>query len=216
MFKPPLKFIPVLAGVLALAAIALADPTAGWSPQKLDFKVQYPYDLQQSARYTFSNGIYHLWVFNSDKPFSSGTKTLPRTEMRFPDYKAPAQEQFEADMMVPSGTTNVCICQIHTSDAESPKFGATAFMLDVRDNGQLRHYDDRLVATNLYGHWFHLNVIHDTVQHTVQCYINNRYFTRYTTNKATEFYFKCGVYEQRGGSDEMQVYIRNVKLWTKQ
>jgi len=207
-----------LSGVVALAAAgaALADPTAGWVLQKLDFKVQYPYNLKESQRYTFTNGIHHLWVFNTDKPFSEGNTTLPRTEMRFPDYTGKQQEQFEADMMVPKGTNNVCIVQIHTSDAESPKFGPTTFMLDVRDNGQLRHYDDKVLATNIYNVWFHVNVIHDIPDHTIQCYLNNHLVDSQKDNGGDDFYFKCGVYSQRGASDEMQVYVRNVKIWQKQ
>ncbi|HTW95615.1 MAG TPA: polysaccharide lyase family 7 protein [Tepidisphaeraceae bacterium] len=203
-------------GVAVLAAGVLADPTDGWSPQRLSFNVQYPYNVNKGQRYTYTNGIYHLWVFNNDKPFSERTRTLPRTEMRFPEYEKPQEEQFEADVMVPRGTNNVCIVQIHTSDQESPKYGPTVFMLDVRNDGDLRHYADKLLDSDIYGKWVHVNVIHNVPDRQIQCYINNRLVGQYKANAAKSFYFKCGVYEQRGGSDEMQVYFRNVKLWSRQ
>lgn len=135
--------------------------------------------------------------------------------MRFPDYSSPTVMQFEADMMVPTGTNNVCICQIHTSNEESPKFGATTCMIDVRENGELRQYNGKVLLSRIYDQWFHLNVIHDTSKHTIEVYVNNTLTDSKDDNKATSFYFKCGVYEQHGGSNEMHVYVRNVKLWSK-
>jgi hypothetical protein len=92
--------------------------TDGFAEQKLTFKVQHPYDLKESERYSQENGVYHLWVRNTDKPFSEG-------------------------------------------------------------------------------------------------YINNTLVDSRDHNNATSFYFKCGVYEQRGGSDEMHVHLKNLKLWSK-
>jgi hypothetical protein len=154
-------------------------------------------------------------VRNTDKPFAQGNKTLPRTEMRFPDYSAPAVVQFEADMMVPAGTKNVCICQIHTSNEESQKSGATVYMADVRENGDLKFHNNKVLLIHIYDKWFHLNVIHDSSSHKIECYVNGDLVDSRDDNKANGFYFKCGVYEQRGGSDEMHVYIKNVKLWSK-
>ena len=50
-------------------SIALADPTAGWTLEKLHFEIQSPYDLKHSDRYAFdaSTDTYHMWVFATDK-----------------------------------------------------------------------------------------------------------------------------------------------------
>jgi hypothetical protein len=200
------------AGFMAGASNAGGDPTDGWTQQELKFKVQRPYDVPESERYKVDgDGVHHLWVFNTDKPFSKGNTTLPRTEMRFPDYSS-GQVQFEADMMAPSGTDNVCIMQIHTSDAESHKFGSTTFMLDVRGDS-LKHYGDKVLAPKMLDKWFHLNVIHNLDDHTITAFIDKKQVWTHKDNGAKAYYFKCGVYEQKGGSDEMQVYVKNVKLW---
>jgi len=209
--KQCIFLLPLL--LLTIAADTPPDPSDGWTPAKLTFKVQYPYNLNKSDRYAEKDGTYHLWVFNDDQPFSKGNTTLPRTEMRFPELTT-GQLQFEADMMAPTGTNNVCIMQIHTGDAESHQYGSTTFMLDVRD-GSLKHYNDKLIAPDILDKWFHLNVIHDTNTHTITCFINNKQVWQHKDNGADDFYFKSGVYTQRGGSHEMQVFIKNLKLWTK-
>src|SRR5580700_2296825 len=76
----------------ALTPVAFADTnstplTSGWTPDNLQFKIQIPYDQKQNNRYSFLDGVHHLWVYDADKPFAAGNKTLPRSEMRFrPDY----------------------------------------------------------------------------------------------------------------------------------
>jgi hypothetical protein len=208
-----LGFLPLLFLAAGATTDAPSTLTDGWTLSKLDFKVQYPYNLTKSDRYTENDGLYHLWVFNTDQPFSKGNHTLPRTEMRFPELTK-GQLQFEADMLAPAGTNNVCIMQIHTGNEQTSDFGATTFMLDVR-NGSLKHYDDKLLAPDILDKWFHLNVIHDLNTHTITTYINNKQVWQKQDNGATDFYFKCGVYTQHGASHETQVYIKNLKLWTK-
>src|SRR5271154_4455308 len=98
--KQCIFLLPLL--LLTIAADTPPDPSDGWTPAKLTFKVQYPYNLNKSDRYAEKDGTYHLWVFNDDQPFSKGNTTLPRTEMRFPELTK-GQFQFEADMMAPTG-----------------------------------------------------------------------------------------------------------------
>jgi hypothetical protein len=103
---------------------------SGWTLQSINpiSDVQKPWNLPLSARFTSSNGVYHTWVYNTDQPFSEGDTTKPRTELRLPDYTS-GQWQFSAQMMVPSDTSNWCIFQIHTGDAQSPTYGSTTGML---------------------------------------------------------------------------------------
>jgi Alginate lyase len=195
------------------------DPTAGWTPAPLNFKVQVPYNLNKSDRYSFADDIYHLWVFSDDMSIGKNNKTLPRSEMRFdPDYTSGAH-QFEADVGVPAGTNRVCIMQIHTGDSDESDSGATVLMLWVVD-GSLRFYDKNILLPDIYGHAFHLNVIHDLNTHLIDVFINNKLACEtkdYHGDKpdADDFYFKCGVYSQKGASPEMQVYFKNIRLWKK-
>ena len=197
-----------------LTAVSSGGLTSGWQEEKLDYKVQHPWDVSESSRFAKDGWTYHIWLFNNDQPRVKGDAHEPRTEMRFnPDYTSGAH-QFEADMMVPAGTDNVTIMQIHTGDAQSSEFGPVAIMLQVH-GGSLHNGNKAVLLPSIYGKWFHLNVIHDLGAGTLEVYINDKLVSSGHPKSAGDFYFKCGCYEAGAGSHEMQVYIKNLKLWSK-
>ncbi|HXA14441.1 MAG TPA: polysaccharide lyase family 7 protein [Opitutaceae bacterium] len=212
------KFGFVTLAIMAciLAPAVLADPTAGWTPEEVSYKVHWPYDVPQSTRFSLNDNVFHLWVFNNDKPLRPGNTTKPRTELRFPDYTSGAQ-QYEADLMVPSGTAGTCIMQIHTGDDQSAQFGATTFMLFVepQDGGSLYFYSKQQLAHNVYDQWFHLNVIHDLGTGLVTVYLNNQKAFSTHDQQAGDYYMKTGVYGQAGETKKMEVFIKNLRLWSK-
>src|SRR5271154_4989701 len=202
------SFAKVTAALFAFAAcvgIANADPVDGqngWSSAPVNFKVQWPYNLSESSRYTLTNGVYHLWVFSTDQPFEQGSTTKPRTEQRYNPVYTAHEIQYASDIMVPSGSNAMSIFQIHTGDAQSPQFGATTFMLwwFSKDGGSVHDYGDTELASNLTGVYFHLNVDHNLNNHTIQVWINSKKVWTQQDNGATDFYMKDGVYMQTGGS----------------
>jgi len=208
---------PILALVSATAFAGGEPDMAGWSEAPVKFRVQSPYNLPPGERYTVSNGVYHMRVLNHDAAFAASNTTLPRTEQRFdPDYTS-HQIQYSADLMVPAGSSNVCVMQIHTGNAETPRYGATTFMLDMKsDNGgSLHHYSGNpVLATNLYEKWFHLVVRHDLNTHLIEVWIDGKKVFSKRDNGSPDFYMKDGVYAQTGASPAMQVYIKNIQFWT--
>ncbi|KAK9134444.1 hypothetical protein Syun_013774 [Stephania yunnanensis] len=107
-----------------------------------DLQIQKPYDVPQSARYSFINGVHKLWVYSTDKPHAPSSSTKPRNSKTYAkifhdhqnhDYSS-GTWQFEAYGYVPSGTTGVSIMQIFGG---SPQ--ATTLMLRVY-NGALQYY----------------------------------------------------------------------------
>jgi hypothetical protein len=221
-FLPGARSLLSMVGIalisLGAAATAKADPISGqngWESFPVTFNVQWPWNEPESSRYTYSNGVYHLWVYNNDQPFEKGNTTKPRTEQRFtPDYTS-GEVQYAADIMVPSGTSNVSVFQIHTGDSESAQYGATTFMLFFysSDGGSAHDYDGTELAKNLYNNYFHLNVNHDLDNHTITVWINSKQVWTQQDNGASDFYMKDGVYMQTGGSSEMQDYIKNIEFW---
>jgi hypothetical protein len=200
-----------------------------WTPVPFDFKVQWPYNLKQFERYCVSDGVYHMWVKNTDKPYNPPPykhRTLPRTEHRFrldgkQDYMS-GQWEYEADMMVPAGSNGMSIMQIHTGNKYAHHgFRATAFMLFwySADGGSVRHYS-KLPALQgkLTGCWFHLTVRHNLNKHTVMVWIDGKKVwdeAQEPDSCAPSFYMKDGVYAQEGGnppSPMMEVYIKNIKF----
>lgn len=217
---PPLLLLLALAAPSAppagAATAAMALPTEGFRPERLSYRLQKPYNIPIEERYSARDGTYHFWVFSDDKPLRPGNRTKPRTEMRFPDYTHGAEE-YEADLLVPRGTAGVCVMQIHTADDLSPRYGATTFMVFVEasDGGSLHFYSGPELARNIYGRWFHLNVIHDLGTDTVSMYLDNRLVFTKRDQRAGDYYMKTGVYAQRGETKLMQVYIRNLRLWRR-
>ncbi|HTD23767.1 MAG TPA: polysaccharide lyase family 7 protein [Terriglobales bacterium] len=219
MSRPKMIKVFVCAVTIAaciLATNAFAGLTTGWTQDPLTFKVQWPFNVPESSRFTLTNGVYHFVVFSNDKPFAPGNTTKPRTEMRFDDYTS-GQHQYSADLMVPSGTGGVDLMQIHTGNAQSPKFGATTLMLffEVSNGGSLHLYSGTQLASNLYNKWFHLNVIHDTKTGLMTVYINGTLVLTRHDNGAGDFYMKTGVYAQNGETKKMEVFIKNLTLWSK-
>ncbi len=200
-------------------APGFSEPVAGqdgWDTLKVDFKVQSPYNLPQSQRYTVDNGVYHMLVMNNDESFAKGNEHRPRTEQRFnPDYTS-GKVWYAADFKVPQGTSNVCVMQIHTGNEQSHDFGATTFMLFFMGDqaGSLHMYSSKpVLAGNLYDKWFHLDVLHDVGAKTVTAWVDGKQITVHKTNDSPDFYMKDGVYSQNGASPKMEVYIKNIKMW---
>lgn len=197
----------------ARASSTAVDPTLGWARQTLDDSIQFPYNLKQSDRYDFDakTGTHHFWVFNDDRPHAITSRTLPRTELRVEDAYTSGQHQFAADVMVPAGTSNVCIMQVFGGALRGH---STSLQLRVYA-GKLTHYDDATVWPDIYGKWFHLNVTHDVATHAIQVFINGRLSLSTQDNGGKSWYFKCGVYGQEGMSHKMEVYYRNIKIYSK-
>jgi hypothetical protein len=61
------------------------DPTAGFEKVELsdsDFEVQSPYNVPESQRFQYRNGVRTFWVYRNDKPFNTATHTNPRSEVK--------------------------------------------------------------------------------------------------------------------------------------
>ena len=214
MRQPARIFAWVLAVFNLLTMAALADdPTNGWTPQTLHYSIQFPYNLKQEDRYSFNaaTDTHHFWVLSNDLPHMTTSRTLPRTEMRVTDEYTSGQHQFEADMMVPAGTSNVSLMQVFGG---SLRGHATSLQLRVY-HGDITHYDDTAVLTNSYGKWFHLNVTHDASTHVIQIFIDRKLALTTEDNGGKSWYFKCGVYGQEGMSPKMEVYFRNIKVYSR-
>jgi hypothetical protein len=200
----------VLSGGLTSISAPVSDLTSGWTPEKLHFEIQSPYDLKHTDRYAYDAGtdMHHLWVFATDKPNTKSSKRPPRTEMSFDTYTS-GQHQFEADVLVVTNTSRVSIMQVFGADER-----ATSLQLRVYD-GSLKQYEDETLLSNIYGQWFHLNVTHDVATHEIQIFINGKLVQTTKDNGGKEWHFKCGVYAQDKPSQKMEVFYRNIKIYQK-
>lgn len=203
---------------LAASASAQMGGGAGWVSCPVNFKIQSPTNATQDQRYWFTNGVYHCEVFHGDGAFTPGNQTHPRTEQRFlPDYTS-GEIQYESMEMAPSNENSYCIFQVHTGNAQTPKHGATTFMLFwfSSDGGSVHDYAGTELASNLGNKWFRLNVDHNVDKRTIRVWINGNLVWTQRDNGARDFYFKDGVYEQRHNpSQQMDAYVKDIQMWTR-
>jgi hypothetical protein len=65
---PRLKsFEVIVVWLFALLALSASGQIggSGWTSQPVTFKVQWPYNVPESSRFTFTNGVHHMLVLNS-------------------------------------------------------------------------------------------------------------------------------------------------------
>jgi hypothetical protein len=202
---------------LAISASGQIGGGTGWAPLPIRFTVQWPTNAARGDRYWDSNGVFHCRVYRVDGAFTPGNQTKPRTEQRFPDYKE-GEIQYQSMEEAPSNENGYCIFQIHTGDAQSHEYGATAFMLFwfSKDGGSVHDYAGRELAANLGNKWFQLNVDHDIEHNSLKVWINGALVWTQQTKEAKDFYFKDGVYVQRDDpSYQMDVNIAKIQMWKR-
>jgi hypothetical protein len=194
-------------GSYAADAGCTDDPTAGFTEYTDTYKVQYPYDLMESDRFSFENGVYTAWVLPTDKPYSAGSSTGPRTEMRWLQNWSTGEREWEADVYVDSPTTHSCIMQVKSDNPNTE-----ALYLQV-DNGNLQNSVRPTIAMNVMDHWFHLNVAYDTATRTGRVWLNRCLIFTTTFSQDGVWYFKNGVY----GCDPMicRSHFQNIRFWQR-
>ncbi|GLJ48396.1 hypothetical protein SUGI_1021640 [Cryptomeria japonica] len=151
-----------------------------------------------------------MWVFKDDKPHTPQSKTGPRTEIRIQGYDyTEGVWQVEGDIYVQQGTSGVCVMQVFGGVQHS-----TSMMLLV-SNGNLRHYNDQVVASDIYDRWIHLNVIHNADEGKVYVFVGGKEKVVADDRGRAKHYFKCGVYTNVNASSCMESRWKNIRLWTK-
>uniref|UniRef100_UPI0035181AE3 polysaccharide lyase family 7 protein n=1 Tax=Catenulispora sp. GAS73 TaxID=3156269 RepID=UPI0035181AE3 len=182
------------------------DPTAGLTQYTDTYKVQHPYNLPESARFSITNGVYNLFILKGDKGYSPGTPTGARTEMRWGSNWSSGEHLWSSDVEIDPGTTGTCIMQVHVNGQ------GEAIYIQTK-NGNLYNSVGTLLATNIVGSWFHLDAAYNPSTHLVQIWVNNRLAlsAHYTKPAGTGFYFKNGVYNLSGAKSE--THFKNIELW---
>ncbi|CAL1363120.1 unnamed protein product [Linum trigynum] len=197
------------------AAAAGGDPTDGFTEVPLkpsNFVLQKPYDVPLDQRYSFIDGVHRMWVYSDDKPFSPGSDTQPRTEIRIAglDYSSGVW-QFEGHGYVPKGTSGATVAQIHGAS-----HGATTLILRIYEPGEMRYYDTLHVAGDLYDTWFRLNIVHDVDGGMVTVFLNGEQKFQHHDEGPGDLYFKCGVYAAPADiSHYMESRWRDIKIYRK-
>ncbi|XP_061348601.1 citrate-binding protein-like [Gastrolobium bilobum] len=197
-----------------VARCSPVDPTLGFTDLPLNqsnLEVQKPYNVPESERYSFVDGVHKMWVYSTDDPHSINSRTLPRTEIGIRGYGYNSGVwQFEGHGFVRNGTSGVCIMQVFGS---APPH-ATTFMLRTY-NGSLTYYTNPVLVPNMWGRWFKLNVIHDVDASYLKIYIDGVLVYVAPGRGGTYHSFKFGVYAQDYDSYCMESHWKGIRVLKK-
>jgi hypothetical protein len=201
---------------IATVGGSCSGPTCGWTQYSATYSVQKPWDRPVSDRFSYSGGIYTMWVYGNDQPFSQGSTTGPRTEVRVATWADQTRaNMFEGDALLVT-SQKYCMQQIKSNAGEE------AVYIQVADSayptGTIRSGGgSNVIATPGLNTWFHLNTSFNPVSGAWKIWYNGtlKYSGTYTT-AARDWYFKFGVYDNTGVQDghlDKDQY-KNVKYWT--
>jgi hypothetical protein len=166
------------------------DPTAGWTEYADTFRVEHPFDLPVTDRFSIENNIYNFWVMSTDQPLAMGNTTAPRTEARWSNFTNTQPHMWEADMMFETPSDHVTIMQVHTTTD-----GAGPVYLRV-DQGAIHPLNLPNFVTGLNDKWFNLKVAFDPTTLQTTIWINNCQKLQGVIGPRGNsiFYFKNGTY----------------------
>lgn len=192
----------------ALINAAAANPTGGWTQTSYTYNIQTPWNLSQSARYSYSGGEHRFWIYPGDACQYEGCSTGPRSELRMNNNYTSGKHQFEGDVYIVSGSAGTDIMQVFGGATN-----ATAIMLKIHSagSGTIKRYDNETLMTNAYKKWVHVNVQHDADNGRIYVYLNGTLKGTYADRGNATHYFKCGVYNISGSKSETR--WKNVKYW---
>jgi hypothetical protein len=193
-FSPPDAASPPWEDSGTLEPSCPGDPTQGWTEYADTFRVQYPYNLTQSDRYSLQGGVYTFWILPTDLPFTPGNTTAPRCEARWSDMTN-NQHMWTGDVLFESPGTHTALFQVHQTTSTPGGPGAGPVYLRV-DTGDLHELDGQPVVSAIYGKWFNLKVAFDPATASATVWINNCQKLTLTNNRPGigPYYFKNGVY----------------------
>jgi hypothetical protein len=185
------------------------DPTVGWTEYADTFRVEHPFDLPVTDRFSIENNIYTFWVMSTDQPLAMGNTTAPRTEARWSNFSNTRPHMWEADMMFETPSDHVTIMQVHTTTT-----GAGPVYLRV-DQGAIHPLNLPNFVTGLTDKWFNLKVAFDPTTLETTIWINNCQKLQGVIGPRGNsiFYFKNGAYTCPGTI--CKDHYKNMHLYEK-
>jgi hypothetical protein len=187
------------------------DPTAGLMEYKDTFRVEHPYDLPTSDRFSIEGGIYKFWVMQGDKKHSpTSTAKNPRTEARWKQNFTTGVRMFSADIFWDKSVTKgTVVMQVHTT---STGIGPVYM---VGNAGGVSPLNAGKVPGGLFDKWINLKVEINAATTASRYWVNNCLVATQGSGTRGDGndYFKIGVYHCDAGTCTAKV--KNVHLYIK-
>jgi hypothetical protein len=190
--------------------------TCGWTQYTASYSVQKPWDISLSQRFSWNAGVFTMWVYGTDQPFSQGSGTGPRTEVRVATWAQQTKENMlEADVMLIT-QVKYAFFQVKSNAGLEPVYLQVASP-GYADGTIRQGGGTEIVGTPGLGNWFHLNASYNPASGARSVWINGvKKLGNGSTSSARDFYFKFGVYDNTGGTTLMSKdSYKNVKYWIR-
>jgi len=198
-------------GSTSMALPPLKDPPVapigdGWQELFPNYKVDQP---PGQMRYTLMDGEFHMWLFNTDASTFPGRDSGPRSELHIINNYTAGQAQYQADIKIDPNCSGASIMQVFGGSSS-----ATSFMAWITGNN-LTHYSSETIVANIRGRYFRLNVTHDTASRDIVVYVDGEKKATFQDHGAGTHYFKCGIYHQRNMTARCDVWMKNIRVFSK-
>lgn len=210
-----MKVISILTVACALAMTARAQVGSGWTQitptERFEYESNDVFRTISPPPSSFNNGSCEYDNTAGVETFQLLNSHSNRGEIRPNDDYSSGSRQFEADVLISSPSDGESIHQIFN--------GPTGPWLIVREQssngGSIRMgggTSSGILASNLYGVWFHLNSINDMNSGQAYIYVNG--VLKWTgANPGGTFYTKYGCYGTLGAASA-KIQFKNVKLYS--
>jgi len=187
------------------------DPTMGFTEYQDNFRVEHPYNLPVTDRFSFEGGIYTFWVRQGDLRHNpTSTARNPRTEGRWQQNFRTGIRLFSADVFWERNVNNgTIVMQVHTTTTGI----GPVYM--VAEGNNVSPINGSRVPGGLFDRWINLKVEINAANTASRYWVNNCLVaskgsgTRGDGNN----YFKLGVYHCDAGT--CRARAKNIKLYMK-
>lgn len=200
--------ISAISALLCTGTIQTARAQVGVGWTQIHPQLIWNGDLAQSNRYSKSGDVEHFWVYNTDPHGPTGSGS--RSEWHVNNSFSSGSEQAQGDFMPENGTDAYTVFQ----DFGNAGSNATALQLQVRShNGTLRRYNEEAIASNCWGVYTRINVVHYLSTGQIEVWANGSKVGTFSDGGPYTHWFKYGDYDTASATYYTGCYWRGMSFF---
>jgi len=182
---------------------------SNWTEYFPEFDYHVPPNADgYGERYTYEDGVFHLWVKDTDLSTFPGQDSGPRSEVRVRNEYTEGYTQFQAEFKVGAGADKVGIWQVFLRPYP--------WMIRIYGNRFYQYGNGSSFADVDWDQWHQLNIIHNTNNNKIQIYFDGTLvLDTYTAQSdgTVDWYNKFGVYGREGMGELNEIWYRDVRYF---
>jgi hypothetical protein len=188
------------------------DPIGdGWTEYFPEWTYHVPPNADEyGQRYTYEDGVFHLWVEDTDLSTFPGNDSGPRSEVRVKNEYVSGSRQFQADVLIVAGAEKVGVWQLFQRPYP--------WMIRIYDGGFRQYGNGSSFGDLKMGVWFRFHTVHHAASRNLKIYVDGSLVLDTTISESdgsVDFYNKFGVYGREGMGELNEIYFKNVHYYLK-